>query len=121
MLLIIFLKTASTDRPANIPSSNDDIQREISFYTQTLTNVEKAIKLLAAEGLDKQRPNDFLAEMYKSDQVMQKVRSRLVKQQVKIQNFEEKKMREQNRKFNKQVRISHVFLQLYFSFINLHI
>jgi rRNA-processing protein EBP2 len=97
------LKIASADVSTILPSPNDDVQREVSFYTQTLQNVQKAIDFLAVEGLEKPRPNDFLAEMYKSDQVMQKVRSRLVKQQVKIQNFEEKKMREQNRKFNKQV------------------
>ena len=41
--------------------------------------------------------------MYKKDQVMQKIKNRLVKQQVKIQNFEEKKHRMENKKFAKQV------------------
>lgn len=55
------------------------------------------------EGIKTQRPDDFLAEMYKKDQVMQKIKNRLVKQQVKIQNFEEKKTRMENKKFAKHV------------------
>lgn len=104
----------STERSEISANPNDDIQREVSFYTQTLQNTEKALTLLSAEGLDKPRPNDFLAEMYKSDKVMQKVRSRLVKQQVKIHNFEEKKMRVQNKKFNKQVINPKIILTLMF-------
>lgn len=51
------------------------------------------------------RPSDYLVEMYKSDEIMQKVRNNLVKQQVKIQNFEERKLRRDNKKFAKKVRI----------------
>ena len=42
---------------------------------------------------EKIRADDFLAEMFKKDIVMQKIKNRLVKQQVKIQNFEEKQQR----------------------------
>ena len=49
------------------------------------------------------RPNDYLVEMVKSDEIMQSVRSNLVRQQVKIQNFEEKKLRRDNKKFAKRV------------------
>ena len=49
------------------------------------------------------RPNDYLVEMYKTDVVMQKIKSNLVKQQVKIQNFEERKLRRDNKKFAKKV------------------
>ncbi len=49
------------------------------------------------------RPDDFFAEMIKSDQHMAKVKSRLLAQQVKIQNFEERKQRLENKKFHKAV------------------
>lgn len=52
-----------------------------------------------------QRPADYLVEMYKSDEIMTKVRNNLVKQQVKIQNFEERKLRRDNKKFAKKVGI----------------
>ena len=50
------------------------------------------------------RPTDYLVEMYKGDDIMQRIRSNLVHQQVKIQNFEEKKLRRDNKKFAKKVR-----------------
>lgn len=67
--------------------------------------LEKTAKIINSikEGIKTQRPDDFLAEMYKKDQVMQKIKNRLVKQQVKIQNFEEKRHRMENKKFAKQV------------------
>lgn len=51
------------------------------------------------------RPNDYLVEMFKSDEMMQKIRSNLVNQQIKIQNFEEKKQRAENKKFAKKVKL----------------
>lgn len=39
------------------------------------------------------RPDDFFAEMLKTDEHMGKVKSRLMHQQSKIKTFEEKKLR----------------------------
>jgi len=39
------------------------------------------------------RPDDFFAEMMKNDTHMVKVKSRLLRQQVKIKTFEEKKVK----------------------------
>lgn len=82
---------------------NDDIQREVVLYNISLENAKKALAILEKEGVKTQRPDDFFAEMYKKDQIMQKIKNRLVKQQVKIQNFEEKRHRIENKKFSKQV------------------
>lgn len=50
------------------------------------------------------RPMDYMAEMFKSDNMMEKVRSTLVKQQVRIKNFEEQKMKKTGKKMQKQMR-----------------
>ena len=50
------------------------------------------------------RPDDFFAEMLKNDEHMVKVKSRLLKQQVKIKTFEEKKLRAENKKFHKALK-----------------
>ena len=50
------------------------------------------------------RPDDFFAEMLKSDQHMAKVKSRLLQQQVKIQTFEERQLRLENKKFHKAMK-----------------
>ena len=50
------------------------------------------------------RPDDFFAEMLKSDEHMAKVKGRLLKQQTKIKTFEEKKARAENKKFHKALK-----------------
>lgn len=50
------------------------------------------------------RPDDFFAEMLKSDEHMAKVKSRLLQQQQKVQTFEEKKSRLENKKFHKAIK-----------------
>lgn len=50
------------------------------------------------------RPDDFFAEMLKSDEHMAKVKSRLLQQQEKIKTFEEKRARFENKKFHKAIK-----------------
>ena len=50
------------------------------------------------------RPDDFFAEMLKSDAQMAKVKSRLLQQQVKVQTFEERKQRLENKKFHRAMK-----------------
>lgn len=52
------------------------------------------------------RPNDYLVEMYKSDEIMERIRSNLVRQQIKIKTNEEKQLRRENKKFAKKVNIA---------------
>jgi rRNA-processing protein EBP2 len=49
------------------------------------------------------RPDDFFAEMLKTDGQMAKIKSRLIKQQSKIKSFEERKRKMENKKFHKAV------------------
>lgn len=50
------------------------------------------------------RPDDFFAEMLKNDTHMVKVKSRLLRQSVKIKTFEEKKLKQENKKFHKALK-----------------
>jgi rRNA-processing protein EBP2 len=70
---------------------NDDIKREIAFYNTTRENVMKGMQILVQAKVPISRPDDFFAEMLKDDEHMAKVKSKLLKQQKKIQKFEEKK------------------------------
>lgn len=58
-----------------------------------LENAEVAIKQLESEGVKIWRPDDFMAEMIKKDKLMNKIKSKLVKSQIQIKTFEEKKQR----------------------------
>ena len=50
-------------------------------------NVQKALGILIQSKSAIRRPDDFYAEMIKNDNQMRKVKSALLKQQVRIQNF----------------------------------
>ncbi len=64
----------------------------------------KGMQFLVQSKVPISRPDDFLAEMLKTDHHMSQVKSRLLKQQVKIKTFEEKKQRDENKKFHKALK-----------------
>jgi len=100
------LTSLANDKEVQIPGVlgiNDDIKRELAFYNLTRENVKSGMQILLQAKTPISRPDDFFAEMFKTDQQMAKVKSRLLKQQVKVQNFEERKLRLENKKFHKAV------------------
>jgi rRNA-processing protein EBP2 len=46
---------------------NDDIKREVAFYNQTRDNVMKAMGICVQSKIPIERPDDFFAEMIKTD------------------------------------------------------
>ncbi|XP_042300714.1 probable rRNA-processing protein EBP2, partial [Sceloporus undulatus] len=52
----------------------DDFKREMSFYHQAQASVLEALPRLHQLKIPTRRPDDYFAEMAKSDQQMQKVR-----------------------------------------------
>lgn len=83
---------------------HDDIKREVSFYNMARENVKKGMEILIQAKIPISRPDDFFAEMIKTDEHMGKVKSRLVQQQQKVQTFEERKSRMENKKFHKAIK-----------------
>lgn len=99
--------TISGDETVKVPTElevQDDIKREIAFYNATRANVMKGMQFLVQSSVPISRPDDFLAEMLKTDNHMANVKSRLLKQQSKIKTFEEKKARTENKKFHKALK-----------------
>ncbi|KAF3690656.1 putative rRNA-processing protein EBP2 [Channa argus] len=86
-------------------NADDDFQREMFFYRQAQATVLEALPLLNKHGIATKRPDDYFAEMAKSDQHMQKIRKKLISKQMILEKSEKaKKLREQ-RKFGKKVQI----------------
>jgi rRNA-processing protein EBP2 len=83
---------------------NNDVQREVQFYNIALGNTRTGLEKVAEEGLKLDRPQDYLAEMFKSDRIMTKVRSSLVKAQVKVRNYEEQQLKKHAKKIQKSRR-----------------
>ena len=59
---------------------NDDIKREVAFYNNTRQNVMKAMEVLVQAKVPIDRPDDYFAEMLKSDEQMKKIKARIMKQ-----------------------------------------
>ncbi|XP_034387509.1 probable rRNA-processing protein EBP2 [Cyclopterus lumpus] len=86
-------------------NADDDFQREMFFYRQAQATVLDALPLLNKHGIATKRPDDYFAEMSKSDQQMQKIRKKLISKQLILEKSEKaKKLREQ-RKFGKKVQV----------------
>lgn len=83
---------------------DDDIKRELAFYNMTTQNVIPGLLKLKENKVKINRPGDFFAEMLKSDKLMERVKGRIIKEQVRIKKFEEKKQKLQNIKYMKTVR-----------------
>ncbi|KAI5103734.1 putative rRNA-processing protein EBP2, partial [Silurus meridionalis] len=86
-------------------NADDDFQREMFFYRQAQASVLEALPRLQKLQILTKRPDDYFAEMTKSDQHMQKVRKKLIQKQMAMEKSEKaKKLREQ-RKFSKKVQV----------------
>ncbi|KAH8383711.1 hypothetical protein KR009_010178 [Drosophila setifemur] len=84
-------------RPEEDPVLND-FKREMLFHRQAQSAVLEAIPRLHEMGIKTRRPDDYFAEMAKSDEHMQKVRANLMaKQQGQAKSERIKQIREQRK------------------------
>lgn len=86
-------------------NADDDFAREMFFYRQAQATVLQALPLLSKHGIATKRPDDYFAEMAKSDQHMQKIRQKLIAKQSIIERSEKAKQLREQRKFGKKVQI----------------
>ena len=89
---------------AVIPDINDDLQRETSFYERALASAELAVSKLKALGVATRRPDDFYAEMVKSDEHMKRVRAELIFEQTKQETTDERRKAREQKQYGKQVQ-----------------
>lgn len=82
----------------------NDFRRETLFHRQAQAAVLIGIPKLGEQGVKTKRPDDYFAEMAKSDQHMQKVREVLMKKQHAQERTEHVRQLRQLRKVGKQVQ-----------------
>lgn len=83
---------------------HNDFKREMKFHRLGQATVMEGIQRLNAMGVPTKRPEDYFAEMAKSDAHMQKIRKKLLSKQIASEHSEKaKKLREQ-RKYGKKVQ-----------------
>lgn len=88
-----------------ILNANDDLSRELSFYTQALDTLQQARPLLDAANVPFNRPDDYFAEMLKSDEHMARVRKRLLGEQERIAGAETRRRQRELKKYGKKVQV----------------
>ena len=83
---------------------HDDLKRELVFYNLSLDSAKKGIEYLLQSKVKIGRPDDFFADMFKTDLQMKRIKNKLVSQEVRMKNFEEKKQRLENKRFEKAIK-----------------
>ncbi|XP_068207321.1 probable rRNA-processing protein EBP2 homolog [Palaemon carinicauda] len=84
---------------------HNDFKREMIFYRQAQAAVLEGYKRLKELELSTMRPEDYFAEMAKSDEHMQKIRNRLLKKQKGLELSERVKKIRDIKKYGKRVQI----------------
>ncbi|KAK9103228.1 hypothetical protein Sjap_020482 [Stephania japonica] len=84
--------------------ANDDLARELAFYTQALEGTRQAFEKLQSKGLPFLRPPDYYAEMVKTDSHMEKVKGKLLVEKKKIEEAEERKKAREAKKIAKEIQ-----------------
>ncbi|XP_066584550.1 probable rRNA-processing protein EBP2 homolog isoform X2 [Prorops nasuta] len=90
--------------PAEDPVLNE-FKRETMFHRQAQAAVLEGVERLKNLGIPIIRPEDYFAEMAKTDKHMQKVRENLMKKQVIAQRSERARQLRAQRKVGKQMQI----------------
>nr|XP_043624874.1 probable rRNA-processing protein EBP2 homolog [Erigeron canadensis] len=83
---------------------NDDLARELAFYTQALEGTREAFVKFQGTGLPFLRPTDYYAEMVKTDTHMEKIKGRLLSEKKRIEEAEERRKMRDNKKKAKEVQ-----------------
>ncbi|KAJ4542597.1 rRNA-processing protein EBP2 [Exophiala dermatitidis] len=98
----------STLPPAEeaIPDPNDDLTRELEFYRIAREGAVAGRALLKKEGVPFSRPNDYFAEMVKSDEHMGKVKKKMYDDAAAKKAAEEARKLRDAKKFGKQVQVA---------------
>ncbi|KAF2196257.1 Ebp2-domain-containing protein [Delitschia confertaspora ATCC 74209] len=96
--------SVTTDEVVEIPDVEDDLNRELAFYKQSLSAVKDAHAMLKKEGIPFSRPADYFAEMVKSDEHMGKIKAKLIDEAAGKKAAAEARKQRDLKKFGKQVQ-----------------
>jgi rRNA-processing protein EBP2 len=99
-------QSLTTGEPVEIADVEDDLNRELAFYQQSLLAATDARKLLKKEGASFSRPADYFAEMVKSDEHMGKIKQKLIDAAANKKAASDARRQRDLKKFGKQVQIA---------------
>jgi rRNA-processing protein EBP2 len=96
--------TAVTGESIGDVDVHDDLKRELAFYEQALYAANEARAMYKKLDIPFSRPDDYFAEMLKTDQHMEKIRMKLLEEDKQLKLSEEAKKQRQLKKFGKKVQ-----------------
>ncbi|PGH02280.1 rRNA-processing protein EBP2 [Blastomyces parvus] len=96
----------TSTEPIDVPDPNDDLTRELAFYTVCVSAAKSARDQLKKEGIPFSRPTDYFAEMVKSDEHMDRVKKKLFDEAAAKKASAEAKRQRDLKKFGKQVQVA---------------
>jgi rRNA-processing protein EBP2 len=96
------------NREDTLESVDDDLTRETFFYERALESANVAVKKLKKLGVPVKRPDDYYAEMVKSDEHMKRVRSELMYEQQQLEVRDERRKTREAKRYGKQVQAEKV-------------
>jgi len=89
---------------------HQDFKRELLFYRQAQETVMRSVEKLKKRQTPTKRPDDYFAQMTKSDQHMQKVKQKILVKKKQIERSQKAKQIREMRKLGKKVQ-TEVMLQ----------
>ncbi|KAK0251821.1 hypothetical protein B0A54_11481 [Friedmanniomyces endolithicus] len=98
-------QSLTTAEPVEIADVEDDLNRELSFYQQSLHAVKEARIQLKKEGVPFSRPADYFAEMVKNEEQMGKVRQKMVDEAARKKASSDARRQRDLKKFGKAVQV----------------
>ncbi len=96
----------SSSGPADLSADpvHNDFKREMLFYRQAQAAVFEGLARLKSMGVATKRPDDYFAQMAKTDEHMQKIRQKLVTKQVTEERLEKVRKLRELKKYGKKVQ-----------------
>ena len=99
-------QTITSATQISIFDINDDLNRELVFYKQSLDAAIEARLLLKKEGVPFSRPTDYFAEMVKTDEHMGKIKAKLMDEAANKKAAAEARKQRDLKRFGKQVQVA---------------
>merc|ERR1712179_534970 len=84
---------------------HSDFKRELTFYRQAQATVLEVIPRLKSMGITTKRPDDYFAQMAKTDDHMNKIRAKLVSKEQAQQRAEKMSKLRELKKYGKKVQV----------------
>ncbi|KAK9475162.1 eukaryotic rRNA processing protein EBP2-domain-containing protein [Dipodascopsis tothii] len=92
--------------PVAVDDVHNDLGRELGFYNQALDAAYKGRAALAKAKVPFSRPEDYFAEMLKTDAHMERLRNKMLEEAGHKKAAEEARRQRDLKKFGKQVQVS---------------